>query len=428
MEVRVESWILGIVLHCTAFIVLVHPEEVFNTTPPPLRTNFSCFGRAMGFYADIEADCKVYHTCDDHGNKFSYRCPEETAFRQDALICDHARLVDCRATTYDDKKSLRGSRSEEESLGLSVPSFFNVPPPLDNSNDHHSFSRSFQVIQPPDKSLTDKAQPGFVFSASVFLRNQKDHDSHRKSMNAHETESILDPSRCNRNEEHKTTGSNSKNQVSHFSSTPRPFSHGPYPKEDSSLSNRFSSFTRSDSGTKNLHGRTFVNVPMISRKTEPPRKDLFHTTTTTTTTNVFSLSTKLPTNDITRVNSNTYNNRDYPYFETLRSIQANAMSTTTPRTTLATTEIPVHALTMSLKPLVPNELEYDPYYPRTPASTEAYYTDSHLSKDSESFRFTTQPPWSGIHFEIPAVLPDLNTLEDLVDRRKLFYIPRITRH
>ncbi|XP_043669331.1 uncharacterized protein LOC122629684 [Vespula pensylvanica] len=421
MEVRVESWILGVVLHYTVFIVLVHPEEVFNTTPPPLRTNFSCFGRAMGFYADVEADCKVYHTCDDHGNKFSYRCPEETAFRQDALICDHARLVDCRATTYDDKKSLRGSRSEEESLGLNVPSLFNIPPPLDNSNNHRSFSRSFQVIQRPDKSSTDKTQPGFVFSASVFLRNQQDHDLHRKSMNKQETESILDQSRCNRNEEHKTTGSSSKNQVSHFSSTPRPFSRDSY-KQDSSLPNRFPSFTRSDSETKNLLGRTFVNVPMISAKTQPPRKDFFHTTT------VFSLSTKLPTNDIPRLNSNTYNNRDYPYFETLRSIQANAMSTSTPRTTIATTEIPVHALTMSLKPLVPNELEYDPYYPRIPTSTEAYYTASHLNKDSESFRFTTQPPWSGIHFEIPAVLPDLNTLEDLVDRRKLFYIPRVTRH
>ncbi|XP_043491808.1 uncharacterized protein LOC122517474 [Polistes fuscatus] len=424
MEGRVESWILGIVLHCTIFIVLARPEEVFNTTPPPLRTNFSCFGRVMGFYADVEADCKVYHTCDDHGNKFSYRCPEETAFRQDALICDHARLVDCCATTYDGKKSLRGSRSEEENLGLNVPSVFNVPPSLDNSNDHRSFSRSFQVIQPPDQSLTDKTQPGFVFSARVFLRNRQDHDLHRKSMNPQETGPILDKSRCNRNEEQQTTtDSSSKNQVFQFSSTPRSFSRDDS-KKDSSLSNRFSSFTRSDLETKGLLGRTFVNVPMISTKTQPPRKNLFQTTT------VFSSSTKLPTNDIPRPYSNTYNNRDYPYFETLRSIQANAKSTitTTSRTTIATTEIPVHALTMSLKPLVPNELEYDPYYPKTPTSTEAYYTDSHLNKGSESFRYTTQPSWSGIHFEIPAVLPDLNTLEDLVDRRKLFYIPRVTRH
>lgn len=238
-------------------------------------------------------------------------------------------------------------------------------------------------------------------------------------MNVQETQSILDQSRCNRNEEYKTTGSSSKNQVSHFSSTSRPFSRDP--KQDSSLSNRFPSFTRSDIEMKSSHGQTFVNVPMISTKTQPSRMDLFHTTT------VFSLSTKLPTNDITKLNSNTYN-RDYPYFETLRSIQANAMSTNTPRTTIATTEIPVHALTMSLKPLVPNELEYDPYYPRIPTSTEAYYTAIQLNKDSESFRFTTQPPWSGIYFEIPAVLPDLNTLEDLVDRRKLFYIPRVNRH
>ncbi|KAK2584155.1 hypothetical protein KPH14_006586 [Odynerus spinipes] len=412
MEFRSQALIIGIVLQCIVFVVVARPEEVFNTTPPPLRTNFSCYDRAAGFYADVEADCKVYHTCDDHGNRFSYRCPEETAFRQDALICDHARLVDCQATTYDTKYPVRGSRSEDDSSPLlSVPSIYNVPPPVDdNPSDRHrhSFSRSFQV------STSDKARPGFVFSASVFLRDQQDHPVDRKSMDSYRESTyapkspgpILD-SGCNRNEEHKAD-SIPKHQVFAFSSTPRSFSHNSHVH---------------DSGIRTSVGRTFANLPAISTRTQPPRRDSYPTT-------VFSHTTKPPVNYISRPNSNAYN-RDYPYFETLRSIQANAKSTTTstPRTvatTSSTTEIPVHALTMSLKPLVPNELEYDPYYPRTPTSTEAYYTANQLNKDPESFRFTTQPPWSGVRFEIPAVLPDLNTLEDLVDRRKLFYIPRVT--
>lgn len=411
MEPRSRTWVIEFFLQCIVFVV-ARPEEVFNTTPPPLRTNFSCYGRSSGFYADVEADCKVYHTCDDHGNRFSYRCPEETAFRQDALICDHARLVDCQATIYD-KYPVRDSRSEGGTTpALSAPSIYNVPPPVDNSNDRHShsFSRSFQV------STSDKAKPGFVFSASVFLRDQQDHGSGRKSMNPHgeatSTQRSARPnpdSGCNHNREHKTD-STPKNPIFLISSTPRPFS--------SHISHVH------DTGMRTSIGRTQVDASAISTRTQPPRKDPFPAT-------VFSHSTKPPTNDIPRVNSNTYN-RDYPYFETLRSIQANAKSstsTTTPRTLATTnTEIPVHALTMSLKPLVPNELEYDPYYPKTPTSTEAYYTASQLSKDPESFRFTTRPPWSGVRFEIPAVLPDLNTLEDLVDRRKLFYIPRVTNN
>lgn len=119
---------------------------------------------------------------------------------------------------------------------------------------------------------------------------------------------------------------------------------------------------------------------------------------------------------------------DYrPYSETLRSIQANAARTTSVQSVKSTTEIPVHALTLSLKPLVPNELEYDPYYPKQPTSTEAYYTPSDANTRSFS---SGQTPLStvarfNLPFEIPSVLPDLNGLEDLIDRRKFFYIPRV---
>ncbi|KAG7200982.1 hypothetical protein KM043_003338 [Ampulex compressa] len=148
-----------------------------NTTPPPVRSNFSCYAREPGFYADVQANCRVYHTCDDYGNKFSYRCPEETAFRQDALICDHAHLVDCRATAHSEPP--RRPNEKRESLRLGLPSFFKFGS-LELGNPRRAFSRSFQVVQRPDKS-TPKTHPGFVFSASVFLRDLEEPQSRRNA-------------------------------------------------------------------------------------------------------------------------------------------------------------------------------------------------------------------------------------------------------
>lgn len=325
--------------------------------------------------------------CDDHGNKFSYRCPEETAFRQDASICDHAYLVDCQATVYP------STQFPNENVATSST---RSPVESNNSLDDHrlSFSRSFQVIQRPDKSVPDKLQSGFVFSASLFLRNQDRTRNQARQITDTCTTCNADP----RNRMTVPTARTFTNQFDSWNS-----------RNDKAIAPRRSLSSPETRGK----GTVYFNRPYEplsnsspaiasqdnNQHSPPPRE-----------------KSPLPS----------YNSDYHPYSETLRSIQASARTTYVK----STTEIPVHALTLSLKPLVPNDLEYDPYYPKQPTSTEAYYTPSNRNKVDTNTRFSSssQAPLVVAHpnlsFEIPSVLPDLNTLEDLIDRRKFFYIPR----
>ncbi|XP_014479056.1 PREDICTED: uncharacterized protein LOC106746714 [Dinoponera quadriceps] len=327
----------------------------------------------MGFYADVEANCRVYHTCDDHGNKFSYRCPEETAFRQDALICDHAHLVDCQATVHPANRLPDGNNA---ALRQPITS-------IDSPDDHRlSFSRSFQVVQRPDKSVPpNKLQSGFVFSASLFLR---DHDRARTADRRCDTKDRFAAASTVRTLTERFNSWDVRND-----------------KSSQSLSET-RDFARDKSATVNF--RRSFEPPTFARPTTPD--NVAH-------------------RPASPREKSTFLTHDYrPYSETLKSIQANSVRALA--MDKSTTEIPVHALTLSLKPLVPNELEYDPYYPRQPTSTEAYYTPSH--RFNANVRSPSQaPPAASLNlpFEIPPVLPDLNSLEDLVDRRKLFYIPRV---
>lgn len=57
-------------------------------------TSFTCYGREIGYYADMEHECKVYHFCligDYNGEqvyqRISYLCLNETIFDQQALDC-----------------------------------------------------------------------------------------------------------------------------------------------------------------------------------------------------------------------------------------------------------------------------------------------------------------------------------------------------
>lgn len=263
-----------------------------------------------------------------------------------------------------------------------------------NSLDDHrlSFSRSFRVIQRPDKSAPDKLQSGFVFSASLFLRNQQD----RTRNQARQVTDTCTTCNADARNDRMTVPTAQTHAKQYDTSNPR---------NDKSTAPRQSLSETRDKG-----------AAYLNRSYEP-------------------LSNSSPAKAIASEDNNqhspprekspsSYNNDFHPYSETLRSIQAHA------NYVKFTTDIPVHALTLSLKPLIPNELEYDPYYPRQPTSTEAYYTPSNRNKIDASTRFSSssQAPLifthSNLSFEIPPVLPDLNTLEDLVDRRKFFYIPR----
>jgi len=65
----------------------------FNFRIP--RTGFSCKGRAPGYYADMEAECTVYHMCNARGGGRGFLCPQGTKFNQKTMVCDFAARVKC---------------------------------------------------------------------------------------------------------------------------------------------------------------------------------------------------------------------------------------------------------------------------------------------------------------------------------------------
>jgi len=62
---------------------------------PNLRTDFSCLGRAYGYYADVNTDCLLFHICHPSVNAlqepvyyhYTNFCPNLTRFDQRKLIC-----------------------------------------------------------------------------------------------------------------------------------------------------------------------------------------------------------------------------------------------------------------------------------------------------------------------------------------------------
>merc|ERR1711935_10478 len=71
-----------------------------NSVVPPFnfripKTSFSCKGRAPGYYADMEAQCKVYHMCNSRGGGRGFLCPQGTKFAQRTMVCDFEKKVKC---------------------------------------------------------------------------------------------------------------------------------------------------------------------------------------------------------------------------------------------------------------------------------------------------------------------------------------------
>lgn len=88
------------------------------------------------------------------------------------------------------------------------------------------------------------------------------------------------------------------------------------------------------------------------------------------------------------------------------------------------TVLPPRSLRVPLiSPPIRESEEFDPFYPKPTGTTEPHYTPS-KSNFRLSTTTTTRRPWLN-DFVIPDKLPDLNNLEDLVDRRKYFFIPKV---
>ena len=64
---------------------------------PNATFTFDCSGRSIGFYADLEFDCMIFHLCDAQGRRVPYMCDKNTAFNQKFRVCDWAYNVDCEA-------------------------------------------------------------------------------------------------------------------------------------------------------------------------------------------------------------------------------------------------------------------------------------------------------------------------------------------
>lgn len=86
------------------FLALVQMEESNHHIEkrwaefPNVTFNFDCTDRAIGFYADLEFDCMIFHMCDEDGRRIPYMCANETSFNQKFRVCDWNYNVDCPAS------------------------------------------------------------------------------------------------------------------------------------------------------------------------------------------------------------------------------------------------------------------------------------------------------------------------------------------
>ncbi|XP_008195707.2 cuticular protein analogous to peritrophins 1-E isoform X3 [Tribolium castaneum] len=56
---------------------------------------FDCTNRAIGFYADVEYDCQIFHMCDPEGRRIPHVCANDTSFNQEYRVCDWENNFDC---------------------------------------------------------------------------------------------------------------------------------------------------------------------------------------------------------------------------------------------------------------------------------------------------------------------------------------------
>ncbi|KAK4304393.1 hypothetical protein Pmani_023662 [Petrolisthes manimaculis] len=62
---------------------------------PNVTFTFDCTDRPIGFYADQEFNCQIFHMCDEDGRRIPYMCANDTGFNQEFRICDWAYNFDC---------------------------------------------------------------------------------------------------------------------------------------------------------------------------------------------------------------------------------------------------------------------------------------------------------------------------------------------
>uniref|UniRef100_T1JAS0 Chitin-binding type-2 domain-containing protein n=1 Tax=Strigamia maritima TaxID=126957 RepID=T1JAS0_STRMM len=64
---------------------------------PNVTFHFDCTSRAVGFYADLEFECMIFHMCDEDGRRIPHICGGDgTGFNQEYRICDWMTNFNCK--------------------------------------------------------------------------------------------------------------------------------------------------------------------------------------------------------------------------------------------------------------------------------------------------------------------------------------------
>jgi len=75
-----------------------HIEKRWVDFPTNVTFTFDCTDRPIGFYADLDFDCMIFHLCDEDGRRIPYMCANETSFNQKFRVCDWNYNVDCESS------------------------------------------------------------------------------------------------------------------------------------------------------------------------------------------------------------------------------------------------------------------------------------------------------------------------------------------
>ncbi|XP_011502560.1 PREDICTED: uncharacterized protein LOC105365959 [Ceratosolen solmsi marchali] len=274
---------------------------------------FNCSDRKMGYYADVETNCRAYHTCYNHGNNFIRYCPENTAFRQDATICDHAYRINCRMNVENILKTLR--------------------------------SYSFLVVA-----------TWCQYALLVMVGNRKSPD-------------LLDGV-C---------------LMCHVAIT--------------------------------SCGMEGCEMPSVAALLRPV--------------NIFKPSISNSNSSINTRSNFRFDKDNYTYTSTQKFIKNNRTHNTwnvLKNSLNKSTDASVRGLSkMTTVYFVSNNIDNDPYYPKSSITTEIYHSSNYQIKKLKNpyFIMIKVPLTRDDNFKIPSILTNFDCLKDLLDRRKLFFIQRI---
>lgn len=85
---------------CCAALSLVWGKSLLRSKRweefPDVEFTFDCSNRPIGFYADLEFECKIFHMCDAYGRRVPHICPNDTMFNQQYRVCDWNHKVNCK--------------------------------------------------------------------------------------------------------------------------------------------------------------------------------------------------------------------------------------------------------------------------------------------------------------------------------------------